>query len=81
VGVQTVSPTLPPPDSSYAVPYEGGSANGVPATEAGSYFRLIHSCITQLKAQEPSSTCNESKEEEEGPYIPGKGGSANGVPA
>jgi len=33
--------------------------------EAGSYLRLIHSCITQLKAQGPSRTCNESKEEEE----------------
>ena len=32
--------------------------------EAGSYLRLIDSCITQLKAQEPSRTCNESKEEE-----------------
>ena len=31
--------------------------------EAGSYLRLIHSCITQLKAQGPSRTCNESKEE------------------
>jgi len=34
-------------------------------TEAGSYSRLIDSCITQLKAQGPSRTCNESKEEEE----------------
>ena len=33
-------------------------------TEAGSYLRLIDSCITQLKAQGPSRTCNESKEEE-----------------
>ena len=32
-------------------------------TEAGSYLRLIDSCITQLKAQGPSRTCNESKEE------------------
>jgi len=32
-------------------------------TEAGSYLRLIDSCITQLKAQAPSRTCNESKEE------------------
>ena len=32
---------------------------------AGSYLRLIDSCITQLKAQGPSRTCNESKEEEE----------------
>ena len=36
--------------------------------EAGSCVRLIDSCITQLKAQGPSRTCNESKEEaEEGP--------------
>ena len=34
-------------------------------TEAVSYLRLIDSCITQLKAQGPSRTCNESKEEEE----------------
>jgi len=32
-------------------------------SEAGSYLRLIDSCITRLKAQGPSSmTCNESKE-------------------
>ena len=35
-------------------------------TEAGSYLRLIDSCITQLKAQGPSRTCNESYQEEEG---------------
>ena len=35
--------------------------------EAGSYLRLIDSCITQLKAQGPSRTCNESKEEEKAP--------------
>ena len=35
------------------------------STEAGSYLRLIDSCITQRKAQGPSRTCNESKEEEE----------------
>jgi len=34
-------------------------------TEAGSYLRLIDSCIIQLKAQGTSRTCNESKEEEE----------------
>jgi len=34
-------------------------------TEVGSYLRLVDSCITQLKAQGPSRTCNESKEEEE----------------
>jgi len=32
--------------------------------EAGSYLRLMDSCITQLKAQGPSRTCNESQEEE-----------------
>jgi len=31
----------------------------------GSYLRLIDSCITQLKAQGTSRTCNESKEEGE----------------
>ena len=31
----------------------------------GSYLRLIDSCITQLKAQGPSRTCDERKEEEE----------------
>ena len=35
--------------------------------EAGSYLRLIDFCITQLTAQGPSRTCNESKEEEESP--------------
>ena len=34
-------------------------------TETGSYLRLIDFCITQLKAQGPSRTCNESKEDEE----------------
>ena len=33
-------------------------------TEAGSYLRLIDSCITQLKDQGPSRTCDESREEE-----------------
>ena len=30
-------------------------------SEAGSYLRLIDSCITQLKAQGPSRTCTASK--------------------
>ena len=34
-------------------------------SEAGSYLRLIDSCITQLTAQGPSGTCNQSKQEEE----------------
>ena len=36
-----------------------------PPLRAGSYLRRIDSCITQLKAQGPSRTCNESKEEDE----------------
>ena len=39
-------------------------------SEAGSYLRLIDSCITQLKSQGPSRTCNESKEED----VQGEGG-------
>ena len=35
------------------------------APTAGSYLRLIDSCITQLKAQGHPRTCNESKEGEE----------------
>jgi len=35
-------------------------------TEEGSYLRLIDLCITQLKAQGPSRTCNESKEDKPG---------------
>jgi len=38
---------------------------GDSGSEAGSYLRRIDSCITQLKAQGPSTTCNESDEEEE----------------
>ena len=34
-------------------------------SEAGSYLRLIDSCITELKAHGPSRTCNERTEEEE----------------
>jgi len=30
---------------------------------SGTYLRRIDSCITQLKAQGPFMTCNESKEE------------------
>ena len=42
-------------------------------SETGSYLRLIDSCITQLKAQGPSRTCNESKEEEEEEEVEGVG--------
>ena len=37
-------------------------------SKAGSYLRLIDSCITQLKAQGPSRTCNECKEEVSGSH-------------
>ena len=33
--------------------------------EKGSYLTIIDSCITQLQAEGPSRTCNESKQEEE----------------
>ena len=39
---------------------------------AGSYLRLIDSCITQLKAEGPSRTCNESQEEAEETRGPGE---------
>ena len=35
-------------------------------SEAGSYLRLIDTCITELKAQGPSRTCNESNERKGG---------------
>ena len=34
-------------------------------SEAGSFLTLMNPCITQLEAQGPSRTCNESKEERE----------------
>ena len=40
-------------------------ARGRAELAVGTYLRLIDFCITQLKAQGPSRTCNESKEEEE----------------
>jgi len=52
-------------------PNRHGGGIGHPFTAAchvlwsGWYLRLIDSCTTQLKAQGPSRTCNESKEEEE----------------
>jgi len=47
-------------------------------SEAGSYLRLIDSCITQLKAQQ---TCNESKEERERVHnLPHTGTHVNPIP-
>jgi len=34
---------------------------GTPVNEAGSYLRLIDSCVTQLKAQGSSRTWNETR--------------------
>ena len=48
-------------------------------SEAGSYLRLIDSCITQLKAQGPSGTCNESKEEAPDLGVTGGGEDVEGV--
>ena len=47
---------------SWNVPWGVSMCSG---SEAGSCLRLTDSCITQLKVQGPSRTCNESKEEEE----------------
>jgi len=41
---------------------ENGEKEYAQAWDDGSYLRLIDSCITQLKAQGPSRTCNESIE-------------------
>jgi len=57
------APGLPPG-------WRDGDHDLVPQEDAGvdplslSYLMLIDSCITQRKAQGPSRTCNESKEEE-----------------
>ena len=40
---------------------------GCPASK---YLRLIDSCITQLKAQGPSRTCDESKEKKKERDLP-----------
>ena len=62
-------PTRPPPPAQalHRVPTVGTVCVVTPisGSKAGSYLRLIDSCITPLKAQGPSRTCNESKEEEE----------------
>ena len=41
---------------------QGGTRQESTFLQVGSCLRLIDSCITQLKAQGPSRTCNESKE-------------------
>ena len=60
----SLTPTLTTPDS----PKSSGNSSSLRegGSEAGSCLRLIDSCITQLKAQEPPRTCNENNEEEEG---------------
>ena len=39
------------------------------SSEAGSYLRLVDSCITELKAQQHVRTCNTSQEEEEEQHL------------
>jgi len=56
--------------NSEVVQYVGAFGGLDAVIKAGSYVRLIDSCITQLKAQGPSRTCNESKEEGESPNPP-----------
>ena len=48
-------------------------------SEAGSYLSLKDSCITQLTAQGPSRTCNESQEEEKKAEKKGGGGALRAV--
>ena len=66
-GPHAPAPT-PPAALPPALPHE--QVPPEPGTEAGSYFRLIDFCITQHKAQGPSRTCDESKEEVPGPAPP-----------
>ena len=49
-------------------------------SETVAYLRLIDSCITQLKAQGPSRTCNESKEEEKKKKLGGAVSYERGTP-
>ena len=61
----------PPPGTHQGFGQTVGALDAVPrhtlsvVSEAGSHLRLIDYCITQLEAQGPSRTCNESKEEED----------------
>jgi len=43
--------------------WRGNAPDMSSGSDAGSYLRRIDSCSPQLKAQGPSRTCNESKEE------------------
>ena len=54
----------------FLVSGSGLQSKGV-VCEAGSYVRLMDSCITQLNARGLCGTCNESKEEKE---VCGQGG-------
>jgi len=52
-------------DARFVLPPATAENRGVVVTEAGSYLRLIDSCICQLEAQGPSRTCNERNKEED----------------
>ena len=58
-------PVHPSPSSSMSLKYDNYFTELCSGSEEGSYLRFIDSFITQLKAQGPSRTCTESKEEEE----------------
>jgi len=57
--LQVTLPTINP----LPTPTPPGPATSLREQTLRSLLRLIDSCITQLKAQGPSRTCNESKEE------------------
>ena len=56
-------PSTESPNHLHRITFTKSPAHMCCGTEAGSYLRLIDSCIIQLKAQGPCRTCNESKEE------------------
>ena len=61
-----------------SVTFPGSVSSG---SEAGSYLRLRDSCITQIKAQGPSRTCDESEQERERAVSAFAGTSWWGAPA
>jgi len=56
---------LPAADTVWGIGWEDSGREMCSGSKAGSHSRRIDSCITQLKAEGPSRTCNKSKEEEE----------------
>ena len=60
-----IAQRLQPPHLENTEPWSGPYTEPIRALLAGSYLRPIETCITQLKDQGPSRTCNESKKKEE----------------